>query len=222
MAVYFVYVFLTWWLFTHRIDRFWIPILPVVALVAGVGATWSSSHRWRIPFLVLLFIGLVSNFVMITSPLSGDNRYLADLDLLRVDPYRVGPWHRYLNEHADEVTGVLLVGDAQPFDLEVPATYNTVFDDNRFEQLVRGRTAEEIRQALADRDISHVFVNWSEVARYRLPGNYGITKFIAPEVFDRLCDTGVLARMAPIDEGVNELYRVEPSSPNRLDDRSPR
>jgi len=34
------WLFLTCWLFTHRIDRFWVPLLPVVALLAGVGAAW--------------------------------------------------------------------------------------------------------------------------------------------------------------------------------------
>ena len=222
LAAYFGYVFVTWWSFTHRIDRFWIPILPVVALLAGMGATWTATRWWRIPFVALLGLGLVSNFLMITSPLVGDNRYLADLDLLRVEAYRIDPWHLYLNEHADDVSGVLLVGDAQPFDLEVPVTYNTVFDEAVFEQLARGRTPVEVRQALRDRNISHVYVNWNEVARYRSPGNYGITKFIAPDVFDRLVDSGVLARVPPIEEGANELYRVLLSSPERADDRNPR
>jgi hypothetical protein len=221
LAAYVGYVLVAWWLFTHRIDRFWIPVLPVAALVAGIGATWTAARGWRLPFVVFLVFGLVSNFVTITSPLSGDNRYLADLRVLRVDPYRVDPCHLYLNEHADEVSGVLLVGDAQPFDLEVPATYNTVFDDSIFEQTARGHTPEEVRRTLLDRGISHVYVNWNEVARYRSPGNYGITRFIAPDSFERLVRAGVLARLAALDGSRNELYRVLPSSPERADRRNP-
>ncbi len=37
------FVVAVWWLFTHRIDRFWIPVLPVLALLAGAGACWSSA-----------------------------------------------------------------------------------------------------------------------------------------------------------------------------------
>ena len=127
----------------------------------------------------------------------------------------------YLNRHAGEVTGVLLVGDAQPFDLEVPVFYNTVFDSNVFEQLARGRTPEQIRQALAERHISHVYVDWSEVARYRSPGNYEMTKFIEPEVFARLVMAGVLAKLPTIDDSPNEMYRVLPAFPKRTTTEAP-
>src|SRR5262249_30888983 len=29
------YLFLTWWFLTHRLDRFWIPLLPALASLAG-------------------------------------------------------------------------------------------------------------------------------------------------------------------------------------------
>ncbi len=66
LAAYLAFVFCTWWLFTHRIDRFWVPVLPVVALLAGIGATWSTARWWRITLLLLLGVGLLSNFVVIT------------------------------------------------------------------------------------------------------------------------------------------------------------
>ncbi len=138
--------------------------------------------------------------------------------MLRVDAERVDPWHLYLNELGDEVTKVLMVGDAEPYDLEVPVLYNTVFDDNLFETIARGHTPEEVRQALAERNISHIYVNWSEVGRYRSPGNYGITKFIDPSVFESLEEAGVLAAEPPLDDNPNALYRVLPASPDRADD----
>ncbi len=44
LAAYFVFVFLGWWFFTHRIERFWVPVLPIVALLAGMGATWTGAR----------------------------------------------------------------------------------------------------------------------------------------------------------------------------------
>ena len=32
---YVAYLFLTWWLLTHRLDRFWLPLLPPLAVLAG-------------------------------------------------------------------------------------------------------------------------------------------------------------------------------------------
>jgi hypothetical protein len=36
--VFLAWLFSTWFLLTHHIDRFWIPMIPVVALLAGGGA----------------------------------------------------------------------------------------------------------------------------------------------------------------------------------------
>jgi hypothetical protein len=205
---YLVFLFAAWWLFTHRIERFLVPALPLAALLAGLGATWSAARWWRRTLAAFVAIGLAFDFVVIAGGLVADHRYLADFGPLRIDPARVDPWHVYFNRRADEVTGLLLVGDAQPFDLEVPTTYNTVFDDSIFEQLAKGRTPDEVRNALGERRISHILVNWSEIARYRSPGNYGITDFLQPRVFDELVAAGVLEPLPPLPDSSAAAYRV--------------
>src|SRR5262249_16558788 len=35
---YVAYLFLTWWLLTHRVDRFWLPLLSPLAMLAGLGS----------------------------------------------------------------------------------------------------------------------------------------------------------------------------------------
>jgi len=209
LLVYVLGVFVAWWLLTHRLERFWVPLLCIVALLAGLGATWSTSRAWHVALAIVLALGLVSNFIVIAGGALGDNRYLADLTELRHDPAYVAPWHAYLNHHAQEVTGVLLVGDAQPFDLEVPAVYNTVFDSSMFEQLARERTPREVSRALGKLNISHVFVDWGEISRYRSPGNYGITEFLQPKAFQRLTETGVLVELPPLPESTGQMFRVQ-------------
>lgn len=206
-AGYVAYVFTAWWLLTHRIDRFWLPALPLMALLAGMGATWSTTKAWRVTLSVLLIACLAFNFLVLADGNLINNRYLADLDQLRADPAQVEPWHIWLNAHADEVRRVLLVGDAQPFDLVPAATYNTVFDANRFEQLAKGRTSDEIRRELAALGVSHVLVSWREIERYRSPGNYGITDFLQPKVFDDLVADGVLEQV-PLGDERDTMYQV--------------
>ncbi len=204
-----LYIFAAWWLLTHRIDRFLVPIWPLAAMLAGIGATWNASHIWRRGLTALLAFGLVFNFVLIAGGPVADSRYLVPLDQVRAESIkRVDPWHAWLNEHANEVNRVLLVGDAQPLDLEVPATYNTVFDDSIFEQLARDKSPTEVRQALADRGISHIYVAWPEIERYRSPGNYGITDFVQPANFDALVTAGVLTRLPMLADDRGEMYRV--------------
>jgi len=214
LFAFFAYVVAAWWLCTHRIDRFWIPVLPVVALLAGFGATWSSSRVWRRVLLATLICGLTVNLLFVVSGGSaGYNAYFARLEQLRYDTGRADFWHVYLNQKVPEGFGVLTVGDAQVFDLEMPVLYNTVFDDSVFEEICKDhgkqRSSDEIRETLVRRRISHVYVHWSEINRYRQPGNYGFPLFIKHRLFDELVDAGVfeppLRRM--FDHG--EVYPVK-------------
>ena len=207
LLAYFGYVIVGWWLLTHRIDRFWIPVLPAVALLAGVGACWSRQTAWRRVLVGLLVFGSISNFLVTTSVAGGYNRYFVSLRRLRDDPMRLDAWHRYFNAHARDGR-VLIVGDAQVFDLEVPILYSTCFDDSIFERLATGRTAEEVRAGLVGEGISHVYVHWGEIDRYRRPGNYGFTAFVQPAVFEWLVDQGILERLPKIEPHRGEGYRV--------------
>ncbi len=207
-AGYIALVFILWWLLTHRIERFWTPVLPLTALLAGIGAVWSDTRWWRGTLAVLAAIGLPFCFAVVAGGTLADNRYLADLPALRDDPAYIETWHLWLNEHVDDVSGVLLVADAQPFDLRVPALYNTVFDACIVEQLARGKTADELQSKLRALKISHVYVAWHEIARYRSPGNYGITDYLQPKVFDDLVEAGVLEPLPPRDDSPGRMYRL--------------
>ena len=207
LVAYFCYVIAAWWLLTHRIDRFWIPALPVLALLAGAGACWSQQRLWRGMLVALLLVSLGWSLLVVTSGPGGYNAYFVRLARLRHDPQRVDPWHEYFNTHASDGR-VLMVGDAQVFDLEVPVLYGTCFDDSLFERLVKGRTTDEIRDELTALGVSHVYVHWGEVDRYRRPGNYGFTDFVRPAVFDDLVEQGVLEPLPRIEGHPGRGYRL--------------
>lgn len=208
LFAYFAFVIAAWWLFTHRIDRFWIPVLPAAALLAGAGACWNVDRWWRGLLRLMLAAGLAANFLAASSAV-GYNAWFVPLDELRNDPHRIGAWHWYINTQLGE-GGLLAVGDAAVFDLRRPVLYNTCFDDSLFERLVEGKTAEEIRAWLRERKIGYVFVNWGEIARYRSPGNYGFTDFVQPAAFDRLVAEGVLEPLPVKFQGdPGRAYRVK-------------
>ncbi|MEN6365802.1 MAG: glycosyltransferase family 39 protein [Thermoguttaceae bacterium] len=204
---YFVFVVAVWWLFTHRIDRFWIPAMPLLALLAGLGACWTSQRWWRVTLIVLLLVGLTANFLIASA--GRGNAWFVPLDRLRHESGWIDPWHEYLNAHLGPSDGaLLLVGDATPFDLTMPVFYNTCFDDCLFERWVRDKTSDEVRAELSSRRIGHVFVDWDEIARYRSPGNYGFTEFVRPKVLDRLVAEGVLEPLPSISGRSARAYRV--------------
>ncbi len=207
--------FALWWLLTHRIDRFWVPVLPIVALLAGGAASVVITTSWRRGLLALVGVGTLWSFVVITSGIGGgDNRYLESLERLKHDPSRLAPGHAWLNAHTPAGQRVLSVGDAQVFDLEVPVLYNTVFDPSVFESIVRDdrgelRQAADLRERL--RGVAFVYVNWGEIVRYRSPGNYGFSDFVQPAVFERLVAEGVLGPAVPeFAEVPVQIFPVRP------------
>jgi hypothetical protein len=228
--IYTAWLFLTWWALTHRIDRFWVPMLPVVCLLAGIGCAellqrierggaWLAG-AWgvwlgRTALGLPLSIALVFNLMFVTSPLAGNNSYLLDQHVARERSMTRSI--AVLNAlRLPEGSRALLVGEAEVFDAEFGHVYNTVFDKSIFEEWcaaphssvpdaarVRGaalRPAEEIRATFKQHGITHVFVNWLEILRYREPGSYGYTDFAAPASFRELLDRGVLERV-PLDAG---------------------
>jgi len=219
-----LYVTVMWWLLTHRVDRFLFPLLPLLAVLAGVGAVWSSARPWRTGVLVLLVGSSVTSFIFDASRAVSDNRFLVALSDLRQDlPNLLDPpepdaprythrhdTHRYLNHTVRPGYRVLLVGEAQVFDFEVPVLYNTCFDDCVFEQLLQGRSTEERLAAFRAHRISHVFVFWRELDRYRSPGNYGYSDYVTPELMENeFVRTGLLREIPrPIDPNNSQLFEV--------------
>ena len=188
---YVAYLFLTWWLLTHRLDRFWLPLLPPLAVLAGLGADWSRGRAWSIFLWVLFTVAIVLNFTIISTALTGLNEWTADLSVLRTRvPSMTNPPLAQLDAQLPPDARVLLVGQAAVFHMNHDVVYNTVFNRETFETLARGRTPKAVGRALRERGITHVYVDWFEIERYRSPGNYGFTPFITPKVFAALVAAG--------------------------------
>lgn len=209
----------SWWFLTHRLDRFLVPMLPLMAVLAGIGATWSEDRSWRRAIVLFGCWCCLSSFLHIASGYAADNRILVSLRDLRSDRppesdrsmTRMNDGHRWLNEHVPKGYRALLVGEAQVFDLEVPILYNTCFDDCVLETLLRGRSRDERRTALREQRISHIFVSWYELNRYRSPGNYGYSDFPTRALFHRelTAEQGLL-RPVPlvVDPQILEIFEV--------------
>ncbi len=209
---------LAWWLLTHRIDRFLVPILPLVALLAGIGAASFGDRAWRGTILAILCLGFAFNLVLVTSPVPGDNRFLSSYESMRRDEPTDGPFsaermhraHKYLNANIQPGFAVMAVGEAQVFDFEMPVFYNTCFDDCVFETMMKNHTKDERMTALREKRISHVFIFWYELERYRSPGNYGYSDYVTPELVEQeFVERGMLREIPlGLDPGNSQLFEV--------------
>lgn len=213
VAVYVAYIFLTWWLFTHRLDRFWLPMLPGLAILAGLGADWTDRRAWSLVLAVVATLGVFLGLAHSWTVLTAFNDWTDDLTVLRSSvPEMLNPAMKRLDDMLPPSARPLLIGQAAVFPMNHPIVYNTVFDDEIFETIARGKTPQEVREEFARRGISHVYLDQFEVDRHRKPGGYGFTDFVQPAEFRRLIDAGVLGPPRALDDqGERLLYEVLPA-----------
>ena len=226
-VAYALWLFFTWQYFTHRIDRFWVPMLPMLSLLAGAGlaALWESveefiPNRTREVYAVLrgvialpVLAVVVFNLGLATSIVGGNNSYLMQMQELR--ELTQTPCIAFVDSLGLASTDkVLFVGEAEMFDAAFAYEYNTVFDHSIFEADCSAaqpdtsaaaqplRPAKEILDRWHSRGITHVVVNWSEILRYRT--TYKYTDFVHPSRFKDLVDAGVLIRDHRVQLGLTE------------------
>lgn len=190
------WVLFTWWAFTHRIDRFWIPIIPLMAVLSSSLWLLGSQIVWRRFLIAVCTLATIWNLRLCTMPQVGFHAGLMDLNTATQLVVRSDI--AVLNQQLPHNAKVLMVGEAEVFDAEFPLLYNTVFDDNLFEAIAALpddlppgslkplRPAAEFLALCREQQITHIFVNWSEILRYRLPGSYGYSEFVQPARFSEL------------------------------------
>lgn len=216
-----VYQFAQWWLLTHRIDRFWVPLIPVVALLAGVGCLWSSNHLWRRACGAFVALSVLFNLGFVTTSLCGFNAYLSDLDQARAGSENTAEGIHYLNQLADagklpRAATVLCIGEAQVFDARPRVIYHTVFDQPILRDWLAVRPAEDVpdrdwplrpiedvRRKFESEGVTHILVNWQEILRYRM--TYGYSDFVTPKRLAWLREQGLLGNPDEFTLGLREF-----------------
>lgn len=237
--LYVVWQFATWWLLTHQIDRFYVPMFSVVSLLAGLGACWCQSNDelfrrvknvWLIPLGVFVAVSLCYNLTVMLH-LGGFNAGRIDLLAARdiATPSRV----RWLNEHyatgrLPKNSRVLGVGEVQLFHAQYPYVTNTVFDLSILEQLCADPHSsdhsllpvDEIRANFQRLGITHLDVNWGWILTYREPGNYGYTDFVSPDRIMQLQAAGILGPAVHLPASIVEA-ELDPKRQKYLEEWGP-
>ena len=214
--LYVLWMFGTWWVLTHRIDRFWVPMIPVVSLLAGAGLSSFRPAAIRIPMLVCAAALMCYSTNFCGSNWAGYNAWLTEATAAReaIETRLAGLIRtaEQLNQQSDSPGRILVVGEAAVFEARTDVIYNTVFDLNLFQEIcadkVTGgpdtdatlRPTADVRARLAERDVRFIAVNWLEILRYRARGSYGFSDFVRPQTFEQLVQSGILKQVR-ITEG---------------------
>jgi len=180
------------WLFaTHLFARFATPwLLPLSLLAAQTVRRFDSPWRLTIPLVTVA--GAAFNFAYIENLYAGER---GGLDAAPASLFYDGklPGFEYLgfiNHELPTNAHLLMVGDSKAFYIQRRVDYCVVFNESPLARLAQEHSsASEIMQWLRSRGITHVLVNWSEIARLR--ATYGFPSVLNEELFGRLQGAGL-------------------------------
>ncbi len=230
------FVFVAWFLITHRLDRFLVPALPLVALLAGFGYLFTKELAGSTVARAFFAVGLICSLLMVVGfGVKADARWFVALNHLRTDPLqtenpnqpslqRLSQSERWLTQNLQPDEAVLLVGGAQVWDLPgktqaLNVYYNTCFDDCvLFNWRSKKETVEDFRAEFASRNVKYVVVDWAEFSRYLSPGNYGYDRRLSVKdslrLFNNFENTRLLKQVARL--GREQEFLGEAKRPQQV------
>jgi hypothetical protein len=212
------YAWAAWWLATHRVDRFLIPVLPIAMLAAGIGIgrlRQAAGARFT-TIAVLVLAGL--NLVYVSGPALGDARILVSLDYLRRDDLsgsavtRLPAMVRWVNANISPDARVLVLGDAAVFDYQPSTASSTTFDESPLIDIIEDVPVDQWRKRFAATDYDYLAIDWQEIKRLR--STYGFDQRISRDLIQSLVDAGAIGLIHVEDQPDGfEIYRFAELQP---------
>jgi len=207
--------FACWLTATHLFARFGVPMIGPLVVLGAVG--WSclrddrANRVHRILLAAIILLGAAVNLVHLgrlyyhhTRDASGErlNWFGAGLALVRAEPL-----NRFTPERG---TTVWMVGEARAFYVARPCFYHVVFSRNPLAEFAASRpTGAQLIRWFRDRGVTHVYIGWSEIARFRRPGNYGWHESLDEDLFASMRTAGALITCAERDaRSGRPLYEI--------------
>jgi hypothetical protein len=100
-----------------------------------------------------------------------------------------------------------MVGEARAFYIARPCFYHVIFSRDPLADFARTRpTGPQLLKWFRDRGVTHVYINWAEIARFRQPGNYGWDESINEALFASMRAAGATVKHAERNARTRELF----------------
>ena len=237
LFVYALFFIALWFFATHRLLRFLVPVMPILAILvaAGLSAPAESIRPrfgQRVLYALFFFCALYS--LSLDALTSSD--LLTPREKILCDTARFGDWSVWFEENpVGDGHKLLLVGEARAAAYRVPLLYSTCWNRSplvdvlpktvldRREKNAFDFTGEEIAQIkenLAEKKIGLILVDFGEIERFNSAGNYGLTDsdLLRRELFDALIKAGIIEAFRPKEYDTfaertkqkTAMYRVQP------------
>jgi 4-amino-4-deoxy-L-arabinose transferase-like glycosyltransferase len=185
-------VVVVWWFATHRIDRFWIPIVPLLVGLAVFGWQFLANKVSRGLASGIVFAGCVYGALQaISGAATNDVRVFKPMHEIRAEA-GMREDISWLNQTLGKTARVLCVGEARAFLFAMPVDYATCFNTSLAEELLNESNEAALQRGLENFGATHVLVSWKEIERYRSPGNYGFSEWPERWQIDALVEANIL------------------------------
>ena len=188
----------SWFLFTHRLNRFFFPALAPLAVLAGlgiarlwdaacsadaVGCPWYLALREQVAAVAVVVALVFGPLPLLHVWLLSQPAYMAGVEEPQQAARRqfeslggaswFGAWEAINALPAGSKT--LCLGDAQTFYLDHTPEYSVVFNRPLLgEVLAHAENAAAAAELLAAHGITHIYINYSEW--FRLDSSYALTR----------------------------------------------
>jgi len=156
---------LFWYAFTHRVGRFWMPMVPIAAALAGRGTEVLRGRRVRMIVAAVLLgaLGYYLHSESITWRANATGTYnlkTGNDRVLQQNPL----FPLYVFARSLKPTDhLMMIGEAQSLYLPPNVSYSTVFDEEVLGRTLSGHGSYGPRLRRAG--VTHIFVNWAEMTR---------------------------------------------------------
>ena len=205
---------LLWWTATHRLLRFLVPLMPILALLLADGfAALSerlSNRAGRGILCLLLFLG--GGYALSLDALTS-NGLLAPYETIAADPLRYGDWAVWLNQHPEACrqqlpeggtkTRLLLAGEAEAFAYRVPTLYSTCWNRTPLRKIL---PAAFLRRYESNGEKAPPPFNWTNAETAEMKSNVEREKIALI-----LVDDGEIARfLSPGNYGLTDAELLRP------------
>ena len=190
-----------WLLFTHLQSRFFLPAIVPIALLLALGTEKVATIGMLVGaavglqallsgFLFLpelkLFLGPQAPQALFVDGLSNIPEVFRYPDFyLPVDP------KTSKSIALPDATTTYLVGDSKALYYHGTVYYHTVWDADPLVEIYKRDGGGAAAAYLRGLHVDYLVVNWSEIDRFRSPGNYGFDPAVTPEMFAQMQKSGL-------------------------------
>lgn len=159
-----------WFFFTHRVDRFLLPVAIPVCLIGSYAVFYKFKKSKFLKYLAtsIFLIGIFYNTLFqIRNSISLGNPFSANTREKFLETFLTTyPIIKYINSHLPNSAKILFIAEARGYYLERPVLLNTVFDKIIILEIAKQSvTPEDILSHLKELKITHIFYNPYELNR---------------------------------------------------------